>query len=83
MIQSNLDMRDGEEDSKEDSFSQGDTLLVRDLSEGVTFEATSEKYEVSFMRSQWNSVPGKMNCMYSGPGGDLAYRRNGEEGHCA
>ena len=80
MIQSNLDMRDGGETQKRTPLVR---MINRDLSEGVTFEATSEKYEVSFMRSRWNSVPGKMNCMCSGPGGDLAYQRNGEEGHCA
>lgn len=28
------------------------------------------------MQSQWNSVPGRRNCMCSGPGGDLVYVSN-------
>lgn len=63
-------MRDGKETQRKSPLVR---IINRHLSEDGTFKATSEKYEVSFMKSQWESVPGKMTCMCSGPGRVLAY----------
>lgn len=69
MIESNLEVRVGKEAHRKTALVR---MINRDFSEGVTFEATSEKGKVSFIKSHWKSAPGKVDYRCGGPGGALA-----------